>query len=119
MAAEVVVLVGLQGAGKSTFYRARLAGRHALGSRDLFPSNRNPTRRQWQLVAEALAAGRSVVVDNINPTPPDRAELIALAHSLGAAVGYYFESNLADCLERNHQRRGRAYVPDVPDDEPR
>jgi predicted kinase len=104
----------LQGAGKSSFYRVRFAGTHALVSKDRFPNNRHPARRQRQLVEEALAAGRSVVLDNTNARPEDRAELLALARAFGATVaGYYFESRLADCLERNRQREGKARVPDV------
>ena len=54
------------------------------------------------------------MVDNTNPTADDRAGLIALARSFGATVvGYYFESRLADCLERNRQREGKARVPEV------
>lgn len=83
-------------------------------TKDRFPSNPNPTRRQRQLVEEALGAGRSVVVDNTNPTLEDRADLIALGRSFGATlVGYYFESCLPDCLERNRLREGKARVPDV------
>jgi predicted kinase len=104
----------LQASGKSSFYRARFADSHDLVSKDRFPNNRNPARRQRQLVEEALPAGRSVVLDNTNPTVRERAELIALTHSFGAAVvGYYFESRLADCLERNRRREGKERVPDV------
>jgi predicted kinase len=114
MSPELVLFVGLQGSGKSSFYRARFAGSHDLVSKDRFPNNRNPTRRQRQLIEEALAAGRSVVVDNTNPTAPERAELIALARAFGArVVGHYVESRLADCLERNRRRQGKARVPDV------
>jgi predicted kinase len=114
VAPELILFIGLQAAGKSSFYRARFADTHDLVSKDRFPNNRNPARRQRQLIEEALGAGRSVVVDNTNPTVNDRAELIALARSLGAAVfGYYFESRLADCLERNRQREGKARVPDL------
>src|SRR5262245_59429337 len=35
MALDLVVFVGLQGAGKSTFYRAQFAGTHELVSKDL------------------------------------------------------------------------------------
>ena len=114
MTPELVLFIGLQGAGKSSFYRARFAGTHDWVSKDRFPNNRNPARRQRQLVEEALQAGRSAVVDNTNPTAQDRAALLTLARSFGAAaVGYYFESRLADCLERNRQREGKERVPDV------
>src|SRR5262249_44832333 len=113
MTAELVLFIGLQGAGKSSFYRARFAGTHDWVSKDRFPNNRNPARRQRQLIEEALGAGRSVVVDNTNPTAADPAEPIALARCLGATVtGYYSESRLAECLERNRQRQGKARVPD-------
>jgi predicted kinase len=114
MAQELVTFIGLQGSGKSSFYRARFADTHALVSKDLFPNNRHPARRQRQLIEEALGAGRSVVIDNTNPTPQERAELIALGRAAGATViGYYFESRLADCLDRNRQRQSKARVPDV------
>ena len=114
MPPELVLFIGLQGSGKTSFYRARFADSHDLVSKDHFPNNRNPARRQRQLMEEALGTGRSVVVDNTNPTVQELAELIALARSFGAAVvGYYFESRLADCLERNRQRDGKARVPVV------
>src|SRR5207248_10271594 len=72
---ELVLLGGLQASGKSSFSRARVAGTHEHVSRDNFPNNRNPARRQAVLVEEALRAGRSVVVDNTNPTPEDRPPL--------------------------------------------
>lgn len=111
---KLAILIGLQGAGKSTFVQARLAHSHALVSKDRLRNNRRPARRQAQLIDAALAAGQSVVVDNTNPTAQDRAGLIAQARRHGAVVvGYYFESRLEDCLERNRLRSGRERVPDV------
>jgi predicted kinase len=110
---EVVLLVGLQGSGKSTFYRAHFAATHVLVSKDLLRNNRRPRRRQMQLVEEALQEGRSVVVDNTNPTIEDRAPLIDLARRHGAdVVGVYFVPQLDACLERNRSRTGRGRVPD-------
>ena len=111
---DLVLFIGLQGAGKSSFYRAQFVATHVWVSKDRLRNNRRPGRRQLVLVEEAFAAGRSVVVDNTNPTPEDRAALIQLARPLGVRiVGYYFESCLADCLERNRQRMGKDRVPDV------
>ena len=44
--------------------------------------NRQPQRRQNELINGALAAGRSVVVDNTNPTVTDRAAIIAIGNPL-------------------------------------
>jgi predicted kinase len=110
---EVVVLVGLQGSGKSTFYRTYYASAYVLVSKDRLRNHRRPGRRQMQLIEEALREGRSVVVDNTNPTEEDRAPIIALARAHGAeVVGVSFESKLEDCLARNRQRVGRDRVPD-------
>jgi predicted kinase len=109
---EVVVFIGLQGAGKSTFHAQRFAASHVLVSKDNFPNNSRPERRQQQLIAEALAAARSVVVDNTNPSRADRAGIIATARTFQARlVGYFFASSLSDCLARNARRAKR--VPEV------
>jgi len=111
---EVVVFVGLQGAGKSTHYRERFAATHVLVSKDLLRNNRRPQRRQMQLIEAALRDGRSVVVDNTNPTVEDRAALIGLARAFGATVAVVlFETPLDECLRRNAERAGRARVPDA------
>jgi predicted kinase len=111
---DLVIFIGLQGAGKSTFYRARFAATHTLVSKDCFRNNRRPARRQQHLIEAALGLGQSVVVDNTNPTREDRAALIALGQALGARiVGYFFESRLKECLERNRQRTGKQRVPDA------
>jgi predicted kinase len=111
---EVAILVGLQGSGKSTFVQRSMLETHALVSKDLLRNNRNPSRRQLQLVAAALDAGRSVVLDNTNASRAQRAEVIALARSRGArVVGYWFDTDLEGCRARNARREGRARVPDV------
>jgi len=111
---ELVILIGLPGAGKTTFYQERFAATHEHVSMDLLRNNRQPARRQLQVIEDALAAGRSVVVDNTNPTVEGRAELIAPARQFGATViGYAFAPDVAASLARNRARDGRARVPDV------
>jgi predicted kinase len=113
-AMELILFIGLQGSGKSSFYRLRFADTHVLVSKDLWPHARRKEARQRRYISEALAAGRPVVVDNTNPSPEVRAPLIALGHEHGARVtGYYFASDLEQCLARNAKREGRARVPEV------
>jgi len=111
---DLVILVGLQASGKTSFCRERFAATHEIVSKDLLRNNRRPQRRQEKLIRDALAAGRSVVVDNTNPTVADRAPLVAIGRAAGATiVGGVFESTRAECLERNRLRTGKARVPDL------
>ncbi|EPD92365.1 AAA family ATPase [Streptomyces albus] len=112
---RTAVLVGLQASGKSTFYRRHLAHDHVLVSKDRFPrSARHKQRRQMRLLGEVLAAGRSVAVDNTNPSPREWEPLIACGHAHGATVtAYWFPPDLAGSLERNAAREGRTRVPEV------
>jgi predicted kinase len=111
---ELVLLVGLQGAGKSTLYAQRFAATHELVSLDRLRNNRRPRRRQLALLEEALSRGASVVVDNTNPTREERAPLVACARAQGArVVAYVFDVPLDEARARNARREGRARVPDV------
>jgi predicted kinase len=66
------------------------------------------------LIEEALASGKSIVIDNTNPTIAARATLIAIARTHGARViGYYFDVNTRTAVARNAERTGRGKVPNV------
>jgi predicted kinase len=113
---ELIIFIGLQASGKSSFYQRQLVTGNAYDyvSKDLLYNNRNKARRQQQLIEEALQAGHSVVVDNTNATLADRAELIRQGRQYAATItGYYFESQVSQCLERNRTRSGKARVPDI------
>ena len=111
---QLIIFVGLQASGKSTFFRTHFATTHEHISKDLLRNNKNRDRRQTQLIESALETGHSVVVDNTNPTIEVRAPLIRLGCKYGCEIiGYYFQSVLSHCLERNSQRTGKARIPDV------
>jgi predicted kinase len=105
-------MVGLQGSGKSTWVARNLAGTHTVVSKDHWPNARRREARQRRVVAELLAEGRSVVVDNTNPAPEDRAPLIAAARAAGVPVrAVWLDTPVELCLARNDERTGRARVP--------
>lgn len=111
---ECVICVGIPATGKTTFYREHLASTHEHVSKDLIRNARRRVDREQQLIARALSTGRSLVIDNTNPSRADRAPLIALARAHGASVvGYYFEASTREAIRRNAARKGKERVPDV------
>lgn len=111
---ELVVFVGVQAAGKTTYYHDNFAATHVHVSKDLMKSARDKESRQRAQIATALQEGRSVVVDNTNPTVYDRAPLIAIGREHGARIiAYYFEAPVRMAVARNQQREGKARVPNV------
>jgi predicted kinase len=111
---ELVVFSGLQAAGKTSFYRERFADTHVHVSKDTWPNARKREERQRRLIDEHLRAGRSVVVDNTNPTPVEREPLIAIGRAVGARVtSYAFVVSVEEAVRRNAGREGRARIVDV------
>jgi predicted kinase len=111
---EVAILVGLQGSGKSTFFRDRLAGTHKHVSKDNFRNARRRQDRQMRMITEALESGENVAVDNTNPSPAEWRPIIGLARRHGARViGYWFPPDVPGSLRRNAARESRDRVPDV------
>lgn len=111
---ELVIFVGLPGSGKSTYYLAHLAETHVHVSKDLMPNTGRRDSKQFLLVEQALAAGKSVVIDNTNPSRAVRAPMIEIGRRHGARIiAYYFDCSPRTALMRNRQREGKGRVPDV------
>jgi predicted kinase len=105
---EAVILVGIQGSGKSTFYKERFSETHARINLDELKMR----VQEQQVFAECLREKRSFVVDNTNTRATDRARYIGSARSAGyRVVGYFLESSLKDAIRRNGRRIGKAKVP--------
>jgi predicted kinase len=111
---ELVVLIGLQASGKTTFYREHFSQSHVHVSKDSFRNARNREKRQNALLDEAFREGNSVVLDNTNPSREVRAAAIAIAQRHGALVrGLYFESRPELSIARNANRDRGSRVPEV------
>jgi len=109
---ECIILIGLPGAGKSSLYREKFASTHVHVSKDLWPNAAKRENRQVKLIEEALASGKSVVIDNTNPTIAERAALITIARAHGAhVIGYFFDVNTRTAIARNAERTSRCKVP--------
>lgn len=105
---EAVVLIGIQGAGKSTFYQQRFFDTHVRLSLDLLKTR----RRERTLLEACLVTGQRCVIDNTNATVAERANYISAARAAGfRVVGYFFEPDPKGSMERNNRREGRRRVP--------
>lgn len=107
---EAVLFMGLQGAGKSTFYQERFFTSHVRVNLDMLRTR----PRERRLVQACLEAGQAFVVDNTNPTRADRERYRGPARAAGfRVVGYYFQSRVEDCQRRNDQRPAGQRVPAI------
>lgn len=104
---EMIIFIGIQASGKTTFYHEQLA-QYAHISLDILHT-RNKERIALE---ECFALGKSMVIDNTNPTAADREGYISKAKENGYYItGYFFRSCIGDCMERNEKREGKAKVP--------
>jgi predicted kinase len=107
---EAVIFTGIQGAGKSSFYRERFFFTHVRINLDMLKTR----HRERLLLHACLEARQPFVVDNTNPTREERVKYVAAARAAGfRIVGYYFETSVEDALRRNAQRPEFQRVPVV------
>lgn len=105
---EAVLFIGIQGSGKTTFYRERLFDTHVRISRDMLKTR----NRELLLVRACLAARQAFVVDDTNASKTTRADYVAAARAGGfRVVGYYFRTPLRTALARNRRRPPGQVIP--------
>jgi predicted kinase len=105
---EAVIFVGVQGSGKSSYYKERFFRTHVRINLDMLRSR----HRERLLLRACLEAKQPFVVDNTNPRAADRARYVQPARAAGfRVVGYYFQAALGEALARNAARPPDEHVP--------
>src|ERR1700694_1243407 len=105
---EAVIFTGVQGSGKTTFYRERFLHTHVRLSLDLLRTR----HRQGVLLDACLATQQRFVIDNTSVLRSERAVYITAAKAARfEVVGYYFQAELEALLQRNGQRTGKQLIP--------
>ena len=107
---NAIIFVGLQASGKSSFFVKNFVDTHIRINMDMLH-----TRHREKVIVDAcIAAKQPIVIDNTNPLRADRQRYIPkLKDAQFTITGYFFQSRLADCLDRNAQRRGNAFIAEV------
>jgi predicted kinase len=105
---QAVILIGVPGAGKTSFYRERFFETHLRLSLDMLKTR----ERERILVAASLMAGQPFVIDNTNVLASDRAGYIGAAKQSGfRVIGYFFDTELRAAIARNKVRTDKKPLP--------
>lgn len=105
---EAVIFCGIQGSGKTTFYKERFFRTHLRLSLDLLHTR----NKEAQFLQTCFATYQRFVVDNTNPTVAERQRYIKAAKAARfKPVGYFFDTGVSEAIDRNSQRRGKELIP--------
>lgn len=105
---EAVIFIGVQGAGKSTFFHERFFDTHVRINLDMLRTR----HREGILLSACLQGGQRFVIDNTNPLPGDRRKYLEPARAAGfRTIAYFFNTSLRDAMQRNNLRSGKQKIP--------
>ncbi len=105
---EAVLFIGIQGAGKSTFYRERFFDTHVRINLDMLKTR----YREGVFLSACLLAKQPFVVDNTNARAAERSRYIEPARENAFRVhAYFFEPDVRASIARNARRTGKAVIP--------
>ncbi len=98
---EMILFVGIQAAGKSTFYQRQFFDTHVRLNLDMLRTR----HRERILLRACLQTQQRLVIDNTSPSIAERAAYIGPARDAGfRVVGYFFEPDPHGCAARNKNR---------------
>ncbi|MFW1857317.1 AAA family ATPase [Acinetobacter defluvii] len=106
---QLIIFIGVQASGKSTFYKEYFYKTHLRINLDMLKTR----YRENILFEAALVSKTKMVIDNTNMTRADRARYMQRAKDADfEVICYYFETDLDSTLVRNAQREGKANIPE-------
>jgi predicted kinase len=107
---EMIIFIGIQAAGKSTFYKDNFFNTHLRISNDLLKTK----SREKLLLEYCQKTQLSFVIDNTNVTKKLRERYIVFSKNISIPIkGYYFKTNLERSLKWNNSRSGKEKIPEV------
>lgn len=105
---QAVIFIGIQGTGKSTFFKERFFDTHVRISLDLLRTR----SRERRFLEACLQSGQKFVVDNTNASVEMRKRYILPAKAAHfEVVGYFFEAEITEALRRNRTRPEAQRIP--------
>lgn len=106
--AEAIIFVGLQGSGKTTYFKNHFAASHEHISRDI----QQTAEREAASRRECIRLGRPFVLDNTNASRAGRAPYIKEAKAAGFEVlCYFFDTPVRTAIGRNNHRKDKKPIP--------
>ena len=107
---EMIIFMGAQATGKSSFFKSRFFHTHMRVNLDMLK-----TRNRERILFEAcLSAKQPMVIDNTNPIRAQRAHYIRRAiENQFRITGFYFQSIANEAIKRNLTRPACQRVPEV------
>jgi len=107
--AEMIIFVGMQASGKSTYYKKYFADTHVRINLDML----NSKKAMNELMFACFENNISCVIDNTNPMKKTRKAFIDQAKAYNyKVICYSFFSDYETCLNRNNLREGKAKIPE-------
>jgi predicted kinase len=106
--AEAIIFVGLQGAGKTTYFAEHFEKTHVHVSRDV----EKTALREAAVIEQCIKSGRSFVIDDTNATRASRAAYVRNAKAAGfEVIAYFFDTPVRTAIGRNNHRKDKKPIP--------